>query len=242
MFRLALCDDDIKFLDSLKELTISISARIGQGLDIEIKCFSDGLYLINDLSSGKRYDLIMLDWDMPMLTGEETGKAIRDIDQDCLIIFITGYGDYAAQASKLTMFRYISKRDLSTDLPEALRAAYDKKLFREKTIQIKDASKTTHIIRLRDIISIENQHAITTVRLKQNEMLVASRSFLSDYSDYFIQSGFIKPFKGILINSREIEKLAQDQVLLSDGSKFPMSRRCKRDVHLTVQRLMETEA
>ncbi len=148
MLRLALCDDDINFLEILKELTNSISASIGNGLGVEIKCFSDGRFLIDDLLNGARYDLIMLDWDMPGMNGEETGKEIRALDSDCLIIFVTAFSNYAIKASKLTMFRYITKDRLTNELPEALLATYDKQLFNKKTIQIKETNKSTHLIRV----------------------------------------------------------------------------------------------
>lgn len=239
MLRLALCDDNPKFLAMLKELTTMISKEINRELEFDICCFSDGKELIDTLTQDNLYDVILLDWDMPGLNGEKTGEMIRKLDKDCLIIFITAFYDYAIQASKLTSFRYITKDMLNTDLPEALQAAYDKQIFNEITIQIKETHGSHHLIRIKEIVSIEGQVRKTTVHLKLNKTIIAPRSFLIDHSGFFLQNNFIRPYRGILINAREIARLNQNEIIMTNGHKVPMSRKYKQDVFVHVQKFME---
>lgn len=239
MLRLALCDDNPKFLVLLKELTTTISSGISQELALDVRCFLDGKELIDNFNNGNRYDLIVLDWDMPELDGEHTGMKIRELDQDCLIIFITSFAEHAIRASRLTTFRYITKDRLIDDLPEALRAAYDKQLFNDVTIQIKEINGSHHIIRVKDIVAVENQSRKTQVYLKTNEIIIAPRSFLSDYAEFFLKNTFVMSYKGVLINPREISKLNQLEVIMSNGHKAPMSRKYRQDVFIQLQRVME---
>lgn len=241
MLRIALCDDDVTFLNVLKDMTISISRKISPDLDIDILSFSDGQQLIDNMSNGFRYDLIMLDWDMPGMDGEKTGKAIRSIDPECLIIFITSYSNYAIPATKLTIFRYLLKDKLSEELPEALRSTYDRLVFNERTIQIRELNRADHLIKIRDIIAVENRHAKTTVYLKQKTKIETYRTFLSDHVDYLLQNGFAILYKGILANCRELSEIALDKVIMSNGIIFPLSRRYKQDFYLKVQRQLEVE-
>lgn len=241
MFRIALCDDNIEFLKLMKAMIIRVSEQIRQDLKIDIKCYSKGQHLIDDFSENKRYDLVMLDWDMPDMNGEETGRAIRVLDQDCLIIFITAFDNFAIQASKLTMFRYITKSKLREELPEALLSSYNKQLFNEKLIQIKEISKSSHIVRVKDIIYLESRSAKTTVHLKNKYKLVTTRSFLNNHSEYFIENGFLKPFRGILINWRELASIESQQAVMTDGSLIPVSRKYKKNIFMMIQKLMEND-
>ena len=239
LLQLALCDDNSKFLAVLQEMIESISRRINRNLKLGIHCFAAGKELIDSLASGNRYDLIILDWDMPGLSGADTGKAIRDYDHNCLIIFITAFSDYAIQASRLTTFRYITKDRIHEDLPEALYAAYDKYLFNDITIQLKETNENTHLIRIKDIVAIENNMGKTTIVIKHNKKYYAPRSFLSNHSDMLLQNGFIKPYKGILINIREILHLNQMEIIMKNGYTVPMSRNYKKDVFIRIQKYME---
>lgn len=139
MLKIAMCDDNEYFLEELERLTRELSHEISSVLQIEIERFSDGSDLVDKIRNGSRYALILLDWDMPILNGEATGRAIRLVDRDCLIIFITSFSEYALSATRLTTFRYIIKDCLQEDLPEALQSAYDKQLFDEKLLTVKTA-------------------------------------------------------------------------------------------------------
>lgn len=84
MLKIAMCDDDVYFPDELERLTRELSHEISSVLQIEIERFSSGSDLVDKIRNGSRYALITLDWDMPILNGEATGRAIRLVDQDCL--------------------------------------------------------------------------------------------------------------------------------------------------------------
>jgi len=51
LLRIALCDDNAKFLIILEELTETISRKISQTLELDIRCFLDGKELVDDAIS-----------------------------------------------------------------------------------------------------------------------------------------------------------------------------------------------
>ena len=51
------------------------------------------------LSSGPRFDLVLIDYAMPGMNGGELAGRVRARDADQKIVFITGYADFTALAA-----------------------------------------------------------------------------------------------------------------------------------------------
>ena len=54
-------------------------------------------------------DAVFLDIDMQGMNGIETGKAIRSVDTDVKIVYLTAYRDYVAGAFGVHAFQYLLK-------------------------------------------------------------------------------------------------------------------------------------
>ena len=239
MLKIAMCDDNEYFLEELERLTRELSHEVSSVLQIEIDRFSDGSDLVDKIRNGSRYALIMSDWDMPILNGEETGQAIRLVDRDCLIIFITSFSEYALSATRLTTFRYIIKDCLQNDLPEVLQSAYDKQLFDEKLLTVKTAQNSVVYLKIMDIVHVEHRANENMIYTKQGQYSTHSRTFFRDNETTLLECGFVKPYKGILVNVREIQELQKTDLLMSNGKQVPMSRNYQKDVMVALHHQME---
>ena len=69
MIQIAVCDDQKLVSEKIKEMILH-----GDENRYEVEVFSDGRALLN---SGKTFDILFLDIDMPGLDGIETAKALR---------------------------------------------------------------------------------------------------------------------------------------------------------------------
>src|SRR5665647_1826840 len=166
MLRIAICDDNIHFLEQIHRLTQTALMRLDDSLKPMIDTYNDGVHLVNKIRDGSRYDIVLLDWDMPILGGEATGQALRVLDNECLIIFITAYADFALKAYHLTTFRYILKENIEKELPEALRAALKKQHRDEHFLLVKTDQNTLVQIRLSELYCAEykNRHIIFSTK------------------------------------------------------------------------------
>ncbi|MBR3516296.1 MAG: response regulator, partial [Lachnospiraceae bacterium] len=86
--RIAICDDEKIFLDSLEEKIYGILSK----LDCEVIPFFSAEAL---LSSSMDYDLIFLDIEMGELDGMGAAKKIRETDFETPIVFLTSHIEMA---------------------------------------------------------------------------------------------------------------------------------------------------
>lgn len=90
---IAICDDDIIFLNKLQKYTNEIMKEMK--INIEILALNDGESLFNSIQNKKKYfDILLLDIDMPDVSGLKVAKTLRQIDVDIIIIFISSYEKY----------------------------------------------------------------------------------------------------------------------------------------------------
>lgn len=76
--------------------------------------------LLYEAEDGKRFDLLLLDIEMPGMDGLELASRLRQLLPDALLIFITSHVEFALDAYELSTFRYIPKNNMDGRLEHAL--------------------------------------------------------------------------------------------------------------------------
>ena len=78
--------------------------------------FTSALKFINAYKSN--YDLIFMDIDLPLMSGMEAAKALREIDRSVTLVFVTNMAQYAVEGYAVEAFDYILKpiNDYAFDL------------------------------------------------------------------------------------------------------------------------------
>ena len=85
-------------------------------LQFQVAHFSSALKFINAYKSN--YDLIFMDIEMPLMSGMEAAKALRQIDRGVTLVFVTNMVQYAVEGYAVEAFDYILKpiNDYAFDL------------------------------------------------------------------------------------------------------------------------------
>ena len=68
-------------------------------------------------------DLVISDINMPEMSGLELAKALKKINKDIIIVYVTGYGEYAQEAMALRAATYIMKPYSRDDIEFAVNRA-----------------------------------------------------------------------------------------------------------------------
>ena len=100
--RVLIVDDEAAVCDLLVSFLNSLS--------YEVETATDGLAGLNKYAHG-RFDLVITDLSMPNMDGIELVKQIKEIDDEAVILLITGYPTIgsAVEAIKLGATDYITK-------------------------------------------------------------------------------------------------------------------------------------
>lgn len=119
MIRIAICDDEQDAVVLHEEMVRKSLQTSGIGYKITTYTQSSNL-LYDIMDDGFFYDLILLDIEMPGVTGMEISEKIKPFLPNVKIIFVTSHLEYAIDAFELSIFRYVPKDNLDNRLVAAV--------------------------------------------------------------------------------------------------------------------------
>ena len=103
MFKVLVCDDDAG-------LRLSVKAALAATGRFEVDEAFDGVNAVEKIKS-KIYNMVLLDVDMPRMSGMEALKVVKEHDPSIIVLILTAYAniDDAVRAVKEGAYNYISK-------------------------------------------------------------------------------------------------------------------------------------
>lgn len=105
MLKVLVVDDD-------QGLRLSVKSTLTSSRRFEVEEAFDGLNAIEKIkTSDKKFDVVLLDVDMPRLNGLEALKLIKEHDPGIIVLMLTAHAtvDHAVQAVKDGAYNYLSK-------------------------------------------------------------------------------------------------------------------------------------
>ena len=85
MLKIALCDDDAAVLENIEACVLGYFSKTTQRA--EVKTFTKSEHLAASIADGDRFDLYILDVEMPELNGFEVARKLRVYQPDAGIFF-----------------------------------------------------------------------------------------------------------------------------------------------------------
>ena len=92
MYKAAICDDEAVFRAEQEQICRGIFEKLN--IEYHISVFESSAAFWSAFSSGKRYDLLLLDIMMDRTDGMELARKIREHDNGSAIIFVTSNPDH----------------------------------------------------------------------------------------------------------------------------------------------------
>lgn len=231
MIRIAVCDDDT---DSIINNQIILNNCLSRLKALaEIQTYNNGKMLLNDiLEDNSYYDLILLDIEMPDISGMELVQAIKPALPNVKVIFITSHVKYAIDSFELSIFRYVPKNDLDKRLTYAVTDAL-------KLIMLEDDKSYTVLtanrmekVRYSDILYILRDGK--NAALHTYHGIIKVRKSLLTVCGELESEEFIFIERGCIINLIHLTQIKNSSVYLRDGTILPISRSHLQDVKMAV--------
>lgn len=120
MPKIAVCDDEPRYLHDIKRLLDEYSAA--HGIELVATAFSLPFELLEHIESGAEFDLYLLDVYMPGMTGIELAGQLRRIGIEAPVVFLTTSREHALEAFGVGAAGYLAKPFQREDFFKALDA------------------------------------------------------------------------------------------------------------------------
>lgn len=221
---IAICDDNITDLSNIVSLINDYKNRQMDKDTIKYTAFQNPLDLISAMESEQQYDLILLDILMPLMTGMETAKEIRQFNKDVKIIFFTSSAEFAVESYSVDAYYY------------ALKPIWKEKLFilLDKVISEMDTEISTSLL-------IKSKTGLTRIYINKLEFAeIISRTILYHLTDgsvieafgsmtqlekkLLINPCFIKPHRSYILNMEYIDTIFQREIKMQSLALVPMAK------------------
>ncbi len=232
---IAICDDEQQFVDNIKQHLNFYSND--KNIDFEIYTFSSGIDLLN---SNKKFNIAILDVEMPDIDGIELGKKLREANKQIVLMYITAYKKYLDQALNLNAARFFEKPIDSRRFYDGL----DNAIMRidNTTINffLKDKSSSVRIS-ADDIIYIEIEqigHRKTKVVTK--DAVYISSNKISFWEEKLVSTMFVKTHKSYIVNLNYVTKHENNCLIMDNNEDYivPVSRSYQKSFHKNFVRFM----
>ena len=229
MVSIALCDDEVKFLDFYEHKISEISKKIN--LSYEIIRFNNGESLLFYLEDNpNKFQIIFLDIITGGINGIETALEIRKSNKLSKIIFLTSSPSFVYNAFDANASNYLLK-DIHDNKFEEVFVSTVKELnssLSNDIIKFKSNNLDT-IFLLNEITYFESYKRLVIVHMSNNE----KHEFyykLSDLTNELETKNYILVHRSYLVNMQYIKKISSDNITLKTNVSIPISRNLRNDV------------
>ena len=220
--RIAICDDNIEYLNQIEDIvTYAYQER---QMEIEVSRFQNGVDLLADMQNADTYiDLLLLDIDMPEISGLEVAKALREMGKETILIFISAYENYVFDTFEFNPFRFIRKGKLKQELPIALRVAestYQKNKKRYIVIRCDEGEVRIEETEIMYFDMVKRQIRIC---LADGRVFHTWRT-MKELQKELSTDRFSKIHSGCVVNLKYVSGYAGCDITLDNGERLTASR------------------
>lgn len=215
MYKIAVCDDEEAVSEQVKNLIAEWNPAV------DVVCFSSGEALLENYQS---YEAVFLDIDMAGMNGIETGKAIRRLDKDTKIVYLTAYRDYVSGAFGVHAFQYllkpVNKKAIWNVLEEIFRYM---KSAEKKIILDFHTVDGALCLPVESIYFFEYENRKIRIVTDKEQYYMADK--IGNVAKRMTEFGFSMPHQSFVVNMFHVKNVKNQQIFLDNGMEIPLSQK-----------------
>ena len=221
--KIAVVDDEKIFRDMLCEFI----DKYYNDLDVVCTGFSDGKEIVRAYTSGRTFDVVFLDIEMPGIDGMKTAERIRDFSSDVPIVFFTSHTERAMDGYEVNAFRFLPKELFEEKLKKTL-DDLSKSLSKTKKIVLK-CGLQEYIVSPENILFAESDN--NTVNVVTVDDIYSVRMKLSNFLSMLNDALplFVRVHRCSVVNLMHVRNYTDKEVHLDNGKILPISKSCCGD-------------
>lgn len=224
-YKIAICDDDGQQRAYVQEIVTKWAER-NRHL-ITLKQYTEAKSFLFDYEEEKDFDILLLDVEMPGITGIELAKTVRQDNSTVQIVFITGFYDYFSDGFDVSALHYLIKPVDERKLFPVLDKATSNLHYRQRSVLLATADADIKVS-LANITYIEAEkvHIIVHTVGGAYRTRLSLAKFLEQLDDTFL-----KVHRSFVVGLKYVKKITRTEITLLDGNTVPISRGMYDEVH-----------
>lgn len=218
VIRITLIEDDKSCQEEFK--TIAQQYAKEKQIHLSLDIFSSGEAFLEKYTKDSA-DVLFFDIELPGLTGLETSKKLREIDEDVIIIFLTKMAQFAINGYEVNALDYMIKPinyyHFALKIDRVLKM---KNIRKDDTYLINNGTDCVRL-NIKDICYIESQKHYLFIHTEKKTYRVRDKLTNLDtiiQAPYFCFSG-----KSYLVNFHFIKQVTPTSILIGE-TLIPLSR------------------
>ncbi len=220
--KIAICEDDV----GQAKIAVQYIRSLGKKFLIDtLVLYSTGTELSQALQAGNRFDIYLLDIDLPGINGLELATQIREVQPYACIAFATSYPQYVTRAFMLESAQYFLKpiqKDVFLPAMEQMLRDYTNAWI---TLMLENERSITLL--QEDIVYVEFYHGKMTVWTCDQSYKM--RVNFKTWKRALYERGFLQSHQGYFVNPKHVCAIEADTVVCTDNISCPLSARCRKD-------------
>lgn len=228
MIRIAICDDEERIVEEL-------SKRVKEQFsEAEVVCFSEGEMLL-EMMREVLFDIVLLDIDMPGISGLDAAEVMQTMERRPLIIFVTSHDELVYDSLQLHPFGFVRKSHMDDELAKVVEDAVSEIAQRDRRFIFHAAAGDVRL-KLKNILYFEADGNYIKVMTTQEEYRF--RETMQALVNSLSGDGFVRVHKGFLVNQEAVKIINSDKLILIDDTEIPMGRSYQEDAKRKLMRGM----
>lgn len=216
--KIALVDDEQKYLDEMAELIRDFGAQ--HCCRIETVPFLNGEAFLEAFEDGG-FSAVFMDIYMDGMDGVATAQKIRGTDSKCVLVFLTSSMDFMPDAFSCHAFEYITKPFSRQRIFQVLTDMLEVIPPMQKYIEVINDRKTVRLF-LYEIASVVTDAHYLDISLTGGETLHCRMTMPEFVNLTGGDSRFLAVNKGIMVNAGCILEFTDNCCVLENGAKLPI--------------------
>lgn len=230
MVKVAICEDDLFYLEKAKKLIELYLCN--NGIRSKIVTFTSSEELIK--KSANSFDIIFLDIELSGMSGIEAAKLLRDKGAKSHIIFISAYTEYLSEGYKVGAHRYLLKNDEKFDesFCECMESVIAKIQMEDIKIEFEIKGGKLTVAPQKILYAESNVHKVSIYVMdhKGNTHEYYMYDRLDNVQSKLEKYGFLRIHQSYLINGEYLRKVSRYKAVLIREIELPISKKYFNDI------------
>ena len=223
MIHIAICEDDEAYASQLLSFLSDYQKETGDSFKTDV--FRDGQQLLFNYQTD--YDILLLDIEMPKMSGMEAAKEIRKVDPSVTILFVTNMAQYALEGYTVQAKAYLLKPLNYYGFYLEMQSAIASLKSRNIDYLLVSTDDGTIKLPAGKVVYVETDGHDLLYRTASGETY-RSRSSMKEADAKLTQFSFARSSVSYLVNLAYVTQVTGDTIT-ANGTALPLSRNKRKD-------------